>query len=251
MVEAGRSDRPGDGFGPLRERLKVRVEGGLLETALTHASFANEHPQEAPEGGNERLEFLGDAVLQFLTARLLYRRYPELGAGELTRLRAAVVSEEALGRVAQKLRLGEYLRLGRGEEASGGRTRRSVLADAFEAVIGAVCLSSGVSEAARLVDRVLGPLIESAARGGLVDAKTALQELAQAGGRVVSYRVTAETGPAHGRLFSVEVLVDGESLGQGSGRSKKAAEQVAAARALSQLATSPGRPETPRNSTSI
>ncbi|MCL6580554.1 MAG: ribonuclease III [Firmicutes bacterium] len=232
--------RDTDDLGELSRRLGVKVEGGLLETALTHASYAHENPDACPDGDNQRLEFLGDAVLQFCTAQLLYRRFRKSGAGELTRLRAAAVSEEALWRVAEGLELGRYLRLGRGEEASGGRGRRSLLADALEAVVGAVYLSAGIREAQRFVRRHLGPTLERAATRPALDPKTALQECAQAAGLAVSYRLVRTSGPDHLRVFEVECLVDGTPCGVGSGRTKKEAEQAAALRALEAL-----RPSSP------
>jgi len=225
-----RSDNPASS-GPAVD-LGVTVETGLLETALTHASFAHENPAAAPGGDNQRLEFLGDAVVQFATGQLLYRHFPQAGAGELTRLRAAVVSEEALWKVAEGLGLGAHLRLGRGEEASGGRRRRSLLADAFEAVVGAVYMSAGIRQARRFVERHLGPVIRAAAERPLVDPKTALQEVAQAAGESVSYRPVSISGPDHRRVFEVEVLVAGAPCGWGRGASKQEAEQAAAGQAL-------------------
>ena len=213
-------------------KLDIKIEDDLLETALTHSSFANEQPAAAPGGSNERLEFLGDAILELVVARLLYRRFPEAGAGELSRLRAAVVSEDALWRVADGLELGRHLRLGRGEETSGGRRTRSVVADALEAVIGAIYLSSGLREAERFVLRQLGPVIPAKAGPPLLDPKTALQEASQAAGRTVSYRTIDSSGPDHAKTFTVEVLVDGAAAGRGSGRSKKEAEQAAAREVL-------------------
>jgi len=233
MDLAGRRRPAAGGSRALCRRLKTRVKGGLLETALTHSSFANESPDLCPGGDNERLEFLGDAVLQYCTGQLLYRRFPEADAGQLTRLRAAVVSETALHKAAEALGLGDHLRLGRGEEASGGRTRRSVLADTFEAVLGAVYLSSGIGAAETFVNRHLGPIVDEAVGGPLVDSKTALQEKAQAAGRKVSYEVVGESGPDHGKVFSVVVRVDGVKVGSGRGRTKKEAERQAAAEAMS------------------
>jgi len=215
----------------LIRKLDIRIEDDLLETALTHSSFANEQPAAAPGGSNERLEFLGDAILELVVARLLYRRFPEAGAGELSRLRAAVVSEDALWRVADGLELGPHLRLGRGEETSGGRRTRSVVADALEAVIGAIYLSSGLREAERFVLRYLGPAIPAPGRP-LLDPKTALQEAAQASGRTVSYRTIDSSGPDHAKTFTMEALIDGAAAGRGSGRSKKEAEQAAAREVL-------------------
>ncbi len=220
------------GLEDLKRSLGVNVEGGLLETALTHASFANENPAGAPGGDNERLEFLGDAVLQYVTGQHLFRRFPGASAGELTRLRAQVVSEEALYAVAQDLDLGRWLRLGRGEEASGGRQRRSVLADAFEALVGAIYLSAGIREVQRFVVRALGPALEAAAGRSTVDPKTALQEAVQAKGGTVAYRILSASGPDHARVYEAAVLVDGVEAGRGTGRTKKEAQREAATRAL-------------------
>jgi len=216
----------------IRSRLGIKLDDALLEAALTHSSYANENPARCPLGHNERLEFLGDAVLEFCTSQLLYRLHPEAGEGELTRLRAAVVSEDALCRVARELELGSFLRLGHGEDASGGRERPSLLADAFEAVVGAVYLSSGIRAAQRFIMRHLGPLIREVSGRPLLDAKTALQEAAQAAGDSVDYVLVSVTGPDHLRVFEVQVLVGGEPLGSGKGRSKKEAEQAAAREAL-------------------
>lgn len=229
--------RPG-GFGgaldDLQGRIGVKIEGGLLETALTHSSYANENPA-AGVSDNERLEFLGDAVLQFCAGALLYRRFPRADAGKLTRLRASLVSEEALHRLARQLELGRHLRLGRGEDLSGGRERRSLLADAFEAVVGAVYLSAGVREAESFVARQLAPLLDAIPGGAPVDAKTALQELAQARGARVGYRVVDEMGPDHSKNYTVEARIGGTVLGRGVGRSKKEAEQAAATQALERM----------------
>ncbi len=230
-----RSDSPANG-GPAA-KFGVAVEPDLLETALTHASFVHENPASSPGGDNERLEFLGDAVVQFATGQLLYRLFPLAGAGELTRLRAAVVSEEALWQVAEGLGLGAHLRLGRGEEASGGRRRRSLLADAFEALVGAIYLSGGIRQAQRFVESHLGPAISAAAERPLLDPKTALQEAAQANGESVSYRLVSASGPDHGRTFEVEVLVGGAPRGRGLGSSKREAEQAAAGQALERRKT--------------
>jgi len=227
--------QPGGADTDLIARLGVAVDAALLETALTHASYAHENPAACPGGDNERLEFLGDAVLQLAVGALLYRNVPEASAGELTRLRAAVVSEEALWRVAEELHLGEHLRLGRGEEASGGRRRRSLLADAFEAVTGAVYLSGGLRRAEKFVRLHLGPAIRAARRAPLLDAKTSLQELAQARAIRVEYRLVSTSGPDHSRRFEVEVLLNGTAAGRGSGASKREAERAAAAEALKVL----------------
>jgi len=216
----------------LKSKLGVRLEDALLEAALTHPSYAHENPTRCPLGHNGRLEFLGDAVLEFCISQLLYRLHPGAGEGELTRLRAAVVSEDGLWRAAQGLGLGSHLRLGRGEDASGGRERPSLLADSFEAVVGAVYLSSGIRAAQRFILRHLGPLVRDAAGRPLLDAKTALQETAQAVGESVDYVLVSVTGPDHLRVFEVEVKVGGKSAGYGRGKTKKEAEQAAAREAL-------------------
>jgi ribonuclease-3 len=226
-----RGPLPGE-LDELAASIGITLDRDLLLTAMTHASFAHENPDQAPMGDNERLEFLGDAVLQFCAGQYLFRRFPAAAAGELTRLRAAAVSEEALCRVGRDLNLGDYLRLGRGENASGGRERRSLLADAFEALVGAIYLGRGVGEAKRFVERRLGPMFAALFASPPVDPKTTLQEAAQAVGRAVSYHLVAETGPDHGRVFDVEVRVGGIRAGNGRGRSKKEAEQAAAAAAL-------------------
>ncbi len=220
------------GLAGLAKRLGLSVDLALLETAFTHASFNHENPAASPGGDNDRLEFLGDAVLQFASGQLLYRRLPRASAGELTRLRAAVVSEEALWKVAEGLGLGAHLRLGRGEEASGGRSRHSLLADAFEAVVGAIYVGSGIRPARLFVEKHLGPSFESAVGQPLLDPKTALQEASQAEGRVVSYRLVSIEGPDHDRVFEVEVLVDGAVVGSGRGGNKREAEREAASQAL-------------------
>jgi len=208
----------------------------LLSEALNHSSYANEH-RGAHVSSNERLEFLGDAVLGFVSAEFLYRQHGDLPEGDLTRLRAALVCEESLHEVAQKLGLGRYLKLGRGEEGGGGRMRTSILADATEAVFAAVYLDGGIEAASRLIHRVLldaerEELVEERRR----DYKTALQELIQRqANQELTYRMAGEQGPDHDKTFVVEVLLNGELIGSGSGHSKKEAEQAAAAAALENL----------------
>lgn len=209
--------------------LGVDIESDLLSLALTHRSFAYEN------GGlptNERLEFLGDSVLGIVVTDRLYRSYPTWSEGQLAKLRAAVVNAQALAEVARGLDLGRYLHLGRGEETTGGRDKVSILADTFEAVLGAIYLDSGLERAREVIDRLVGPLIVRGAElGAGLDWKTSLQEASAAVGRgVPEYRGWHE-GPDHAREFSAEVLVDGEVIGRGEGRSKKAAEQQAAERA--------------------
>lgn len=221
-------DRPGAtmAYEELCEKLGVSLDSDLLERALTHRSYAYEN------GGlptNERLEFLGDAVLGLVITDALYRTHPDLSEGQLAKLRAAVVNMRALAGVARSLDLGSYLRLGRGEEATGGRDKSSILADAVEAVIGAVYLAGGFPLASEFVHRLFDPLLEASARMGAgLDWKTSLQELtASASLGVPEYRVV-DTGPDHQKEFSATVLIGGEPRGEGRGTTKKEAEQNAA-----------------------
>ncbi len=217
----------------LVEVLGVQVSHGLLFKALTHRSYAYEN------GGlptNERLEFLGDSVLGLVVTSALYRSHPTLPEGQLAKLRAAVVNMRALAGVGRRLGLGEYLMLGRGEEASGGRDKSSILADTVEALIGAVYLESGMERAGELVHRLVDPLLETSAElGAGLDWKTSLQELtAMEGLGVPEYAVTEE-GPDHAKIFHASALVRAVSKGEGTGRSKKEAEQEAAAAAFGLL----------------
>ncbi|MBI2861840.1 MAG: ribonuclease III [Chloroflexi bacterium] len=206
---------------------------GLLEQALVHRSHLNEW-SGPPLESNERLEFLGDAVLGSVAAEYLYSTYPQLPEGELTTLRAALVRAETLAKWAKELGLGEHLLMGRGEEASGGRQRPRILAATFEAVLGAIYLDQGATVAREIVLRFLAPAAEAAlASQSLKDYKTRLQELTQAEYRVIpSYHLVEMTGPDHARRFTVEVMLGGEPLAQGVGRSKRIAEQEAARNAL-------------------
>ena len=208
----------------------------LLGEALSHSSYANEH-RGAKLSSNERLEFLGDSVLGFVTAEYLFAGHPDLPEGDLTRIRAALVCEQSLYEVASKLELGRYLKLGRGEEAGGGRQRTSILADATEAVFAAVYLDGGIQAASALIHRVLlNAERESAVEERRRDFKTALQELVQRqADQILSYRMVGEHGPDHAKVFSAEVLLNGKSIGSGSGHSKKEAEQSAARSALAYL----------------
>lgn len=223
---------------PFERRLGHRFRHAeLLELALTHRSFANERGNEQHY---ERLEYLGDAVLGLVTAEWLYRRHAELPEGELSRLKAQLVSRAALARHAAALDLGDVLRLGIGEERSGGKSKASLLADSMEAVFGAVYLDAGLPAAAKVIDRMLAPLMDAGeARSQLLeaDAKTRLQEIAQARGwELPEYRHTGASGPDHNRLYQVECWLAGRRIGEGEGTSKKLAEQRAAADALGQLA---------------
>lgn len=205
----------------------------LLGQALRHGSYVRERGLNELES-NQRLEFLGDAVLDVVFADLLYRTHPELPEGDLTRLKAALVRKSALARVANDMGLGKALLLGRGEEATGGREKASLLADALEALIGAVFIAGGW-EAARdfVTEHFSSVLAEAENSDSLRDDKSSLQELLQGQGiEPPTYRVVRTDGPPHSRRFSVEAILNGSVIGTGEGRSKQAAEQAAAAMAL-------------------
>ncbi|MBR6503780.1 MAG: ribonuclease III [Firmicutes bacterium] len=204
-------------------------DGKLLQTALTHSSYVNENKLRYNEN-NERLEFLGDAVLDAVISEYLYREYPEAEEGGLTKQRAAIVCEQALNLCAKKLELGQYLILGKGEEHNGGRTRPSMNADAVEAIIGAVFIEAGWEQARETAMHILKDVIREAAMGHLNrDYKSLVQELIQAKGESdIRYEVVREEGPDHSKTFTIDLVVGGKVLGQGSGKSKKEAEQQAA-----------------------
>lgn len=221
------------GLGELADALDVAIDPGILEQALTHRSYAYEN------GGiptNERLEFLGDAVLGLVVTENLYIMFPEDPEGQLAKLRAAVVNANALADVARTLDLGRHLLLGKGEESTGGRDKSSILADAMEAVIGAIFIANGLPSAREFIERMFTPLIESSAgMGAGLDWKTSLQEVsALLDLGVPEYRST-HTGPDHEKVFTAEAIAGGEVLGTGTGRSKKVAEQEAAAQAYAAL----------------
>jgi ribonuclease-3 len=201
--------------------------------ALNHTSYVNENGMSKFDS-NERLEFLGDAVLEGLISEELYKRFPLLDEGALTRLRAYIVCEKSLFRVARAFSLGDFLNLGKGEEQGGGRERPSVVSDALEALIGAVYLDGGAEAARRFVMHVFAKTIEKAISGTtIVDYKSDLQERLQADGQVeIRYLVDSQEGPDHDKLFHISVFKDGERIGKGSGRNKKQAEQEAAKNAL-------------------
>jgi ribonuclease-3 len=206
----------------------------LLKEALTHRSFANEHPERAPKD-NERLEFLGDAVLTLSASALLWERFPEATEGELTRRRADLVCEASLASVARTLDLGSVLRLGRGEERSGGRQKPRLLCSALEACIAAVFLDGGIEHAMEAVKRLLEPSL-LAPMLGQRDGKTRVQEIVQALGEgTPRYVVVSATGPDHAREFEVACISNVRELGRGTGRSKLEAEQNAARAALISL----------------
>lgn len=204
----------------------------LLRHALTHSSYANEHKQGLTS--NERLEFLGDSVLGMVVADHLYRAHPDMPEGELTRTRAALVCEDSLYEVARGLDLGDYLLLGKGEDAGGGRCRPSILADAVESVLAAVYLDGGIAQARRLIRALI--LDRETEKAVDRDYKTALQELVQReSGQVLAYQSVGERGPDHAKTFIMEVTLNGKSIGVGEGRTKKEAEQTAAKAALERL----------------
>jgi ribonuclease-3 len=208
----------------------------LLQQALYHRSYLNEAPDEVES--NERLEFLGDAVLGHVISDKLYRDYPTLTEGQLSQIRALLVRWDALAKAAKRIDLGEYLVLGRGEEMSGGRDRPSNLAGALEALIGAAFLDGGVTRARKLVLQLLKPDLEEVAKKGITaDSKSELQHIAQTRWhQIPSYKMISSEGPDHAKLFTVEVSLGNEMMGRGQGRTKKQAELNAARQALETLA---------------
>ena len=201
----------------------------LLIQALTHSSYANEkHMKKLSD--NERLEFLGDAVLEIVSSEFLYENYPDMPEGELTKLRASIVCEPTLALCTQEISLGDYVLLGKGEDLTGGRTRKSILSDAMEAIIGAIYLDGGFANAKEFIHKFILTDIEH--KQLFYDSKTILQEMVQAKHEVVRYELTDESGPDHNKSFTVEVYIGAKSVGRGVGRTKKAAEQEAAYRAL-------------------
>ncbi len=205
----------------------------LLETALTHSSYSNEN---AGSESYERLEFLGDSVLGFVTAEYLYRQTPHIPEGRMTKLRAELVCEQSLYAIARKLDLGERMRLGRGAEKSGERQRQSILADMVEAVIAAVYLDGGLESAKRFIYSFLLDHAEISSIHHSTDYKTQLQEIVQRDGECsIVYEEVSESGPDHNKIFTFRVRINGVCSGEGTGRTKKEAEQAAAGRALQQL----------------
>ena len=215
------------------------ADKALALTALTHKSYCNEHKAE-PCNDNERLEFLGDAVVDMVIGQRLMERFPKANEGELSKLRALIVNEEGLSRLARELDIGSLLLLGRGEALTGGAEKSSVLADALEAILGAMYLSNGMGSVLAFVDRVFGEALDGVAEGRQGhDYKSLLQEDAQS--RLKSaprYRVVREHGPDHEKIFEVEVVIGSDVFARSSGRSKKEAEQSAARETLSMLASS-------------
>ena len=221
----------------LENRLGIAsADRDLLSQALTHPSAVNENPQ-AFSSSNQRLEFLGDAFIDFVIARELYRRLPQVQEGELTELRSAIVRGETLARIARDLSLGSFLHMGQGEEGSGGRDRESNLAAALEAVVGALLLDQGSEAAYGITLELLQPELDSTVRDGVAkDPKSRLQELAQGMGKGSPvYRTLDESGPDHLRTFTIQAVVDGQVMGTGSGRRKVDGERAAAQEALEAL----------------
>ena len=245
IIEAHRTElkngqvvRLRDEFETLQQAIGYRFrDRGLLEHAMTHTSRANEDVS----GGvvdNESLEFLGDAVLGFVVADLLFREFPDYDEGQKSKTKAGVVSTSTLARQAERLNLGEHLLLGRGEEKTGGRHKQALLADGYEALIAAIYLDGGIEHARAFIARQFTPLLDDARRAGVAgqDFKSALQELLQAREMPLpEYRLVAAVGPDHRKQFEIEVVVRGEPLASATGSSKKDAEQEAARAALEKL----------------
>ncbi len=215
----------------------------LLRRALTHRSYINENPDYLLED-NERLEFLGDAVLDFITGEYLYHHFPEMPEGRLTNLRSALVRTEKLAQFATNLDLGDYLFLGRGEEESGGRQRPAILCDAFEALVGALYLDNGINATRQFVYKLIEPALQEILHLETAkDAKSRLQEIAQSLYRLTpTYHTIKEQGPDHAKEFTVEVLIGDKCYGQGKGFSKQTAAQAAAQQALEALERELARP---------
>lgn len=215
----------------LEQRIGICFQNkALFQQAFTHTSYAHEKKNRLD---NERLEFLGDAVLELIVSEYLFSRYPEKSEGVLTRIRARVVCEPALAFFARELEFGQYMRLGKGEEMTGGRTRPSLLADVFEAFIGALFLDQDLMVAKQFLHKIVFPQVSEEWLAQMTDAKSQLQEFVQQERLgIIDYRIVDIQGPAHDRHFVAEVYLDDKSLGKGSGRSKKEAEQQAAGQAL-------------------
>jgi ribonuclease-3 len=223
----------------LQEKIGIPFrEPALLELALTHSSYINENP-DPPRSSNERLEFLGDSVLGLVIAEKLFHDLPEAAEGELTRLRSALVRREMLAQIAGQIKLGDFLLLGNGEEAGGGRTKPVNLAGSFESLIAAIYLDQGIETAANFILELFGPeMFRMDHKRALNDYKSELQEVLQAESQITpTYHLIEATGPDHDREFTIEVKADDRILGRGRGKSKKAAEMEAAHTALKRLST--------------
>jgi len=224
-------------LGALQEALGVSFHDlSLLEQAMVHSSYINENPGYGPFS-NERLEFLGDAILDFIVAEKLYQDFPDLTEGEMTKLRSVLVRRDTLARVSRAIRLGDYLYLGKGEEASGGRHKSANLAGVLEAMLAAVFLDQGLTITRELVLKLFDEELQKVIRQGTeVDYKSQLQELIQSRYQSIpNYRLVEATGPDHDKRFTAEVVLGDTVLGKGSGKSKKRAETEAARSALEQL----------------
>jgi ribonuclease III len=225
----------------LEEQLQYRFKDqNLLLRALTHRSYVNDHEDENLQH-NESIEFLGDSVFGFLISSRIYQCFPNLTEGELSKTKAYLVSASSLLRLAEKMHLGDYLRLSRGEEKTGGRTKRAIVADAYEAIVGAIYLDGGIQAAADFVERQIAEVLDSLNLRQLTygDFKSALQEqLHNLGSPEPVYQVVNEIGPDHKKIFEVQVLVGGKVIAEGSGRTKKEAQQAAAQLALESIEAS-------------
>jgi ribonuclease-3 len=223
-------------FAELQEKIGIRFQDeNVLRQAFTHSSYVNEQRSKRMQD-NERLEFLGDAVLELAVSQFLFKTFPDLTEGEMTKLRAAIVCEPSLVKFANELRFGELVLLGKGEEMTGGRHRPALLADVFEAFIGALYVDQGLEVVLQFMEKYVYPRIDKGEFTQVSDFKSQLQEFVQQDNLgELSYRIVQEKGPAHNREFVSEVLLNNRSLGIGIGRSKKEAEQQAAARALVEL----------------
>jgi ribonuclease III len=241
VVEGGRVVPFGSELEPLERRIDYRFKDrGMLEHALTHRSRVHEDAS----GGvfdNESMEFLGDSVLGFVIAAMLFREFPQHNEGQKSKLKASLVSAASLARLGERLDLGEFLILGRGEEKTGGRRKHAIIADCYEALIAAIYLDGGIEPAQRFIEKEFASLIQEAKRTGAAasfteDWKSALQEYLQSGGRGLPvYRLAGELGPDHRKSFVVEIVVDGDVVATAEGRSKKEAAQAAAKAALERL----------------
>jgi ribonuclease-3 len=241
VVEGGRVVPFGSELEPLERRITYRFKDrGMLEHALTHRSRVHEDAS----GGvfdNESMEFLGDSVLGFVIAAMLFREFPQHNEGQKSKLKASLVSAASLARLGERLDLGEFLILGRGEEKTGGRRKHAIIADCYEALIAAIYLDGGIEPAQRFIEKEFASLIQEAKRTGAAasfteDWKSALQEYLQSGGRGLPvYRLAGELGPDHRKSFVVEIVVDGDVVATAEGRSKKEAAQAAAKAALERL----------------
>ncbi|MGT2887642.1 ribonuclease III [Streptococcus didelphis] len=220
----------------LKKSFNIEFENrDLLETAFTHTSYANEH-RLLKISHNERLEFLGDAVLQLIISEYLFTKYPDMDEGDLSKYRSMIVREESLAGFSRYCSFESYIKLGKGEEKSGGRNRDTILGDLFEAFLGALLLDKNIDEVRRFLKLVMIPQVEKGNFEKVKDYKTSLQEVLQAKGDIViDYQVVKESGPAHAKEFEVSVLANQKALSRGRGKSKKLAEQDAAKNAFKEL----------------